>query len=184
MEENKHDDQDRIWFIRIQQDDHDALRFLFDLYYILLCRYVFTLIEDEASSEDIVQDIFVYIWEHRKEIVITASVRGYLFAACRHKAMNHLRDTRKFTRFIPEQHEQNMVYEEMSVETDDLHRLIEEAIMNLPEKCAKVYRLSREEDLSHKEIAEREGIAVKTVEAHIHTALKRMKGFLTKYSNK
>ena len=160
----------------MQKGNKDDLRPLFDRYYVLLCRYVNTLVDDEAAAEDIVQGIFIYIWDHRRDIVITHSVRTYLFAACHNKALNHLRDRRKFTRFEPEQHDS--VYEEMSVETDDLHRLIEEAVMSLPEKCGKIFRMSREEELSYKEIAKREGIAVKTVEAQIHTALKRLKKYL------
>ena len=174
-------DPDNKCIKRLQQGDDEGLRILFDRYYVPLCRYVRTLVEDEASAEDIVQGIFIYLLEHRQDIVITGSVRTYLFAACRNKALNHLRDMRKFTRFEPEQHEQDMVYEDMTVETDDLHRLIEEAVMSLPEKCGKIFRMSREEGLSYKEIAEREGIEVKTVEAHIHTALKRLKQYLAKY---
>jgi len=170
-------DTDKIWFSRIQQNDGEGLRYLFDCYYVLLCRYVNTLIEDEVAAEDIVQGIFIYIWECRQDIVITDSVRSYLFAACRHKSMNYLRDRYKFTRFVQEQHDS--VFEEMAVEADDLHRLIEEAVMSLPEKCGKIFRMSHEEELSYKKIAELEGIAVKTVEAHIHTALKRLRKFLT-----
>ena len=169
-------DAEILWFNWIQKGNEEGLRLLFDCYYVSLCRYVNTLINDEAAAEDIVQGVFIYLWEHRQDIVITNTVRGYLFAACRNKALNHLRNIRKFTRFVPEQHDS--VYEEMAVETNDLHRLIEEAVMSLPEKCGKIFRMSREEELSYKDIAEREGIAVKTVEAQIHTALKRIKKHL------
>ena len=170
------DQTDKTWFNDIQQGNHKSLRLLFDRYYAALCRYVHILIEDVAAAEDIVQGIFIYIWEHRQDIVITGSVRSYLFTSCRYKSLNYLRDMRKFTRFEPEQHDS--VYEEMSVETDDLHRLIEEAVMSLPEKCGKIFRMKNEEELSYKEIAQREGIAVKTVEAHIHTALKHLKKYM------
>lgn len=170
-------DTDKIWFTRLQQGNHEAFRFLFDRYYTPLCRYVNTLILDETGAEDIVQGVFVYLWEHRADMLLTHSVQSYLFAACRHKALNHLRDQRKFTPFVPEQHDS--IYEEMGVEMDDLHRLIEEAVMCLPEKCGKIFRMSRDEDLSYKEIAEREGIAVKTIESQIHTAIKRIKRHLT-----
>ena len=169
-------DTDEICFTRLQQGNDEGMRHLFERYYTSLCRYVHTLIKEEASAEDIVQGVFIYMWEHRQDIVITGSVRAYLFASCRNKAMNHLRDNQKFTRFDPELHD--TVYEEMSVETDDLHRLIEEAVMSLPEKCGKIFRMKRDDELSYKEIAEREGIAVKTVEAQIHTALKRLKKYL------
>lgn len=172
-------DTDIICFNRIQKGNEESLRLLFDRYYVLLCRYVNSLIDDQDTAEDIVQGVFIYIWGHSQDIVITNSVRTYLFAACRNKALNHLRDMRKFTRFVPEQHDS--VYEEMAVETDDLHRLIEEAVMSLPEKCGKIFRMSREEELSYKEIAKREGISVKTVEAQMYTALKRLKKYLTTY---
>jgi len=85
---------------------------------------------------------------------------------------------RKFTQFVPE--EMDMVYEDLSVETNDLYRLLEEAVMNLPEKCAKIFRMHHEEDLTYKEIADREGIAEKTVEAHLYTALKRLRKYIVK----
>ena len=169
-------DPDKIWFIRLQQGDHQGLRYLFDQYYTPLCRYVNTLIMDETEAEDIVQTIYIYVWEHREDITLTGSVRSYLFAACHHKALNYLRDKRKFTPFMPEHHD--IIYVEMDVETNDLHRLIEEAVLRLPEKCGKIFRMSRVEDLSYKEIADREGITVKTVEAQIHTALKRLRKYL------
>ena len=171
------DERDIIWFNRIRQGDGESLRYLFDCYYVFMCRYVNTLIEDEAVAEDIVQNIFIYIWECRQDIVITNSVRNYLFASCRHKSMNYLRDTQKFTRFVQEQHDS--VFEEMDIDTDDLHRLIEEAVMSLPERCGKIFRMSYEKELSHKEIAEIEGISLKTVEAHMHAALIRLRRFLT-----
>ena len=168
-----------MWFNRMQKSNEEGLRYLFDCYYVSLCRYVNTLVDDETAAEDIVQDVFIYIWEHRQDIVITNSVRTYLFASCRNKSLNHLRNKHKFTRFVPEQHDS--VYEEMAVETEDLYCLIEEAVMSLPEKCGKIFRMSREEELSYKEIAEREGIAVKTVEVQIYTALKRLKKYLATY---
>ena len=170
-------DTDILWFNRIQQGDEESFRLFFDTYYVVLCRYVNTLMEDEAAAEDLVQDLFLYIWEHRLTIAITDSVRNYLFTACRNRVLNYLRDRQRFTRFDTEQHE--TVYEEWAVETEDLLRLIEEAVSSLPEKCGKIFRMSREEELSHKEIALREGVSSKTVEAHIHTALKRLKKYLT-----
>ena len=172
-------DTDKEWLLQLKQDNNSGLRLLFDRYYIVLCRYVNALIEDESASEDIVQGIFIYLWEHRQDIAISGSVRSYLFAASRNKALNHLRNMRKFTRFVPEQ--QDCIYEEMNVETDDLHHLIEEAVMDLPEKCGQIFRMSREEKLSYKEIADRKGISVRTVESQIHTALKRLKMYLAKH---
>ena len=73
---NMTNETDKIWFNRMQQDDDEGLRLLFDGYYVVLCRYVNTLIEDEIAAEDIVQGIFIYIWEHRHDILITSSVRA------------------------------------------------------------------------------------------------------------
>ncbi len=165
----------------MQQNNEQGFRSLFDRYYVALCRYVNTLIEDEAESEDITQGVFIYLWEHRSDLVITSTIRTYLFAACRYKALNYLRNTRKFTRFVPEL--QESIYEDLSVEAEELCRLVEEAVMTLPEKCHRIFHLSREEKLSHKEIAEQEGIAVKTVEAQIHIAIKRLRKYLATHLN-
>ena len=173
---------DLVWFKLLQQSNEEGLRALFDKYYIVLCRYAYTLLEDETISEDIVQELFIYLWEKRHEISVTTSVKYYLFGSVRNKTLNYLRDNRKFTQLLQET--DSSVYEDMSVETEELYRLIEEAVESLPQKCKDIFRLSRNEELSYKEIAAQREISVKTVEAQIHLAIKKVKKYLTsRYTN-
>lgn len=169
-----------IWFKLIQQDKEEGLRFLFDKYYTALCRYVHTLINDETASEDIVQGVFIYLWENRNKIEITTSAKTYLYAAVKNKSYNYIRDNKRFVPLSPDI--DVSVYEELSVETEDIHRLIREAVESLPEKCKDIFRLSRNEGLSYKEIATRKGISTKTVESQIHLAIKKIRTYLAKYA--
>ena len=165
-----------MWFERMQQNDDKGLRALFDAYYTVLCRYALTITDNEMASEDVVQGVFIYLWENRQQITITTTVKNYLFAATRNKALNYLRDSSPFSP-LPET--ETLVYEDLSVETDELFRLIEEAIQILPEKCRNIFILSRKEELSYEEIALQKGISAKTVEAQIHIAIKRLRKYLT-----
>jgi RNA polymerase sigma-70 factor (ECF subfamily) len=164
------------WFKLIQQDKEEGLRFLFDKYYTVLCRYVYTIIENEAAVEDIVQGVFIYLWENRNKIEITTSVKTYLYTSARNKSYNYIRDNKRFVPLSPDI--DISVYEELSVETEDIHRLIRKAIESLPEKCKEIFQLSRDEGLSCKEIASRKGISTKTVESQIHIAIKKLRKYL------
>lgn len=168
---------DNIWFVQMQQGDPNGLRSLFDCYYTVLCRYAYTLTGDKILSEDIAQGIFIYIWEHREHITITASVKTYLFTAIRNKSLNSLRNTNRFSPLHPDI--SLSAYEDMSVEADELSCFIEEAVQSLPEKCREIFQLSRNDELSYKEIAERKGISPKTVESQIHLAIKKLRKYLS-----
>ena len=100
----------------------------------------------------------------------------YLFQAARNKCLNNIRD-RKNTCSI-EESGYDAYLEDTSVEVNELNRIIEEAVLSLPEKCGEVFRKSREEHLSNQEIAKEMQISVKTVEAQITKALKMIRKYL------
>ncbi|MDR1585401.1 MAG: sigma-70 family RNA polymerase sigma factor, partial [Prevotellaceae bacterium] len=102
---------------------------------------------------------------------------AYLFQAARNKSLNFLR-RKKQTVSLNAVEFDIVETNTASLETEELYRLIQEAVLDLPDKCREVFHLSRNENLSNKEIAEKLGISVKTVEAQITKALKRIKDFL------
>ncbi|MDR1864323.1 MAG: RNA polymerase sigma-70 factor [Bacteroidales bacterium] len=166
-----------VWFELLRQGNAAGLRALFDRYYTALCMYVHTLTGNTALSEDVVQGIFIYLWENRRAIHLTTSVRAYLYGAAKNKALNSLRIAGRFTSLSPDM--DTSVYEDLSVETEELYRLIEEAVQSLPEKCREIFRLSRDEELTYKKIAEIKNISPKTVETQIHLAIKRLRCYLS-----
>lgn len=161
----------------IQSGDEHAFKYLFDSYFTSLCRYMYLYLDNTQEVEELALDIFLYIWEHREQININLSFKAYLFQAARNRCLNSLRD-RKQTLSIDEVGD--IANDEVAsvLEMEELSRLILEAVCSLPERCREVFRKSREENLTNSEIAGEMQISVKTVEAQITKALKRIKEFL------
>jgi RNA polymerase sigma-70 factor (ECF subfamily) len=134
-------------------------------------------IPDKAVVEELALDIFVYIWENRTTLQIQLSFKAYLFQAARNKCLNELRQKKK-TVSLNDIDIDIVDTEILSLENEELYKLIQEAVSALPDKCREVFNLSRNENLSNKEIAERLDISIKTVEGQITKALKRIKDFL------
>ena len=131
---------------------------------------------DRTSAEEIVLDTFTHIWQHAGELRISTSVRAYLFRAVRNRALNRLRDER--TDGIPIGKGPEPLFtnpEALQLEADEMLLLIAEAVSQLPDRCREVFRKSREEGLSNAAIANQMRISVKTVEAQITKALRRIR---------
>lgn len=161
----------------IREGDKLAFRHFFESYFTSLCRFMHVYIPDKAVVEELALDIFVYIWENRTTLQIQLSFKAYLFQAARNKCLNELRQKKK-TVSLNDIDIDIVDTEILSLENEELYKLIQEAVSALPDKCREVFNLSRNENLSNKEIAERLDISIKTVEGQITKALKRIKDFL------
>lgn len=158
-------------------DKHRKLGFdlIFERYWQRLFRYAYAIYTDDSICEDIVQEVFVSLWENSKTQKIL-SLEAYLLRAVKNRVINHLRDL-KFTR------EHQEVLNSLSVpakvdqylEYDDVETLIYSEIDKLPPKCKKVFLLSRFEDVPNAEIATKLNISIRTVEKHISEALKHLR---------
>jgi len=169
-------------FTAMLNDDREAFSELFHRYYSLLCAFAFQRLGDEAKTEEIVQGLFVRIWEKRGQLQIRKSVKSYLFRALQNELVN-LAEHRKV-----EQKYLETLRKENSAEADNqelpeigLMQKIEEAIENLPPRRREIFRLSREAGLSYREIAEKCEISVKTVEAQMGLALRQLRDALKDY---
>ncbi len=170
-------DDDIILLNLIREGDRLAFRHLFESYFTPLCRFMHLYVRETTIVEELALDIFTYVWENRKTLQITISIKAYLFQAARNKCLNMLRQKKLTVRL----EDTDLDFAEtnvMSLETDELYQLIQEAVLALPDKCKEVFQLSRTENLTNQEIATKLNISVKTVEAQITKALKRIKDFL------
>lgn len=178
MSDNEYDVH--LW-LRIERGGEiAAFRELFDRYYAPLCRFAEFWLRDRASAEEVVLDVYTHVWQHAAELRITVSVRAYLFRAVRNRALNRLRDDR-FS-YIPFE-ELGEVFaspESLQIETDEITQLVAEAVSQLPGRCRDIFLKSRNEQLSNAEIATEMHISVKTVEAQMSKALRRLRGLLHK----
>ena len=161
----------------IKQDDQLAFKQVFYKYIDPLSHFVNFYIHDWDATEELVMDLFSFIWENRTTLEIKITLKAYLFQAAKNKAFTHKRD-KKETVAIDDVSGQLFSTEDWQVEFDELTRLVEEAVSLLPEKCREIFSRSRDKNLTNREIAEELGISVKTVEGQITIALKKIKAFL------
>jgi RNA polymerase sigma-70 factor, ECF subfamily len=171
---NRQNDQEL--FTKVKEGDEKAFEVLFRAYYPFLCMYCTRLIKDASAAEEIVQELFVKLWEKRSQIMIESSVKNYLFRAVKNHCLNYIKHNH-----IKSEYNRKMLEasEPSSQETDepdaDLMQLIEESISSLPDKRREIFRLNREEGLKYREIAEKLNISIKTVETQMGLALKTLR---------
>lgn len=170
---------DDILLLKLIRDgDEHAFKYLFDSYFVPLCRYINIYLDNFGETEELALDLFTHLWEHREKIEITVSFKAYLFQAAHNRCLNVLRDRKQTTPLNESLQETLQTKDYSTLELEELRRLIAEAISALPEKCREVFLKSRHEHLTNQEIADRMNISVKTVEGQITKALKRIKEFL------
>ncbi|WP_257666246.1 RNA polymerase sigma-70 factor [Parapedobacter tibetensis] len=138
--------------------------------------YSYTILQDESMAEEIVQTVFLKLWENRERLSIHTSLRAYLYKSVYHESLNYLKHKKvqqKYMEGAVVEYKQKQT--EMDMEDKELRRHLKEALRQLPEKCRTVFQLSRFEELKYQEIADKLGISLKTVESHMGKALKLLR---------
>lgn len=159
-----------------QQDSRKAIDLLFVRDYEYLCRIAYRVLKDTNRSEDIVQDVFFELWKKRETIKIKTSIKAYLRRAVINKTLNFIRDQKiRMDDDSSLQFLDNKENIQLDMEASEMQGRIENALNDLPPKCKMVFMLSRYEQLSYQEIADKLEISTKTVENHISKALKRLR---------
>lgn len=163
--------------------DKDFSR-LFDEFYVPLCRFCMRLVVDRAVAEDIVQELFVYLWEKRERIAFGGSIRSYLFTSVKNRSLNYLKkhDSNSLSIDIEKLHEQTnnegYLSAEELIDGDEMEKTVEKAIAGLPLKCRTIFSMKRFGGMTNKEISDQLEISVKTVEAQMTIAIRKLKGYL------
>jgi RNA polymerase sigma-70 factor (family 1) len=169
--------EDLFLMQKLREGDIHALEVIFNKHYSNLSRYLLLLFKNDLLVDHIAQDIFVHLWENRETIEIKTSLESYIYTAGRFKALNQLRDAKLQDsirqRMGNDVHESQTV--DSAVETEDLEHIIQEAISALPARCQQIFRLSREDTMSYKEIAGYLNISQNTVEGQMAIALKKLR---------
>jgi len=159
----------------IGNDDYTSYNRLFVRYYSRLCCYVYRLLGEKEDAEDVVQELFLTLWNNRKKIAIVENVSGYLYKMARNLALNHIRTQTNYKTILDNQEEQLPYYEENSLETEEFRMALYDCINLLPGRCKEVLLLHRVKGLKQKEIADQLSISVKTIKNQIWASLQRLK---------
>jgi RNA polymerase sigma-70 factor (family 1) len=155
--------------------DKKAFDRIYEMYWKRLFMYAYRIFEDKAICEDVVQEVFIKLWENagKREIQL---LEPYLFKAVKYQISNVIRNIKDTSQL---DHVMSLLTNEMApdnlLELEETAAAIHNSVEQLPEKCRQIYILSREEYLSNKEIAHQMNISVRTVEAHLYKALKVIK---------
>mgnify|MGYP001599472838 CR=1 FL=1 len=159
----------------IAEGDVQALEKLFKAHYRPLCGFALGYLKDADQAEDIVQELFVRLWQDREGLSITTSVKPHLFTAVRNRCLNALAEKKRM-RPLDEEADDTINSEERGEdELTERAARVQAVIEALPTERRKIFRLSRNQGLKYYEIAERLGISVKTVENQMGKALKTLR---------
>lgn len=171
--------EEKYWLERLKEGDEAALRKIFDAFYPDLVARIFRIIPDPDTCQDIAQDVVVELWNRRDTIEIHSSLGAYLNRAAVNRALNYIKSRNRNvvdgSAEISETADVSDINAVAAEQTEELESRLHEAINRLPERCRAVFALSRFEELSHKEIADRLGISVKTIENQITKAMKLLR---------
>lgn len=159
--------------LSIKSGNRSAFTSLFEHFHQSIFNFIVYKTGDRDLSEDILQETFLKVWRKREELDETRSIKSFLFTMANNSAINHFRHQK-----VVYSHQANYQLEtddrslEDIVKSKEFYDQVFGAIEDLPEKTRITFMMSRFEDLSYKEIAERTEVSIKTVESHIGKALR------------
>jgi RNA polymerase sigma-70 factor (family 1) len=162
-------------------DDQQAFELIFENTYAVLCGISFRMTKSAECAEEIVDDVFCSFWKNRKKINIAMSFTPYLIASVRNRSLDYLRKLKNEKSATLE-----VAIGMASSETipsdllayEELNTHILAAIQSLPTQCKLIFTMSRDQDLTYKEISEKLGISIKTVDTQMGRAIKHIRNEL------
>lgn len=155
-----------------------TLHKLFDHYWKPLFQFSFNILRDDDDAKDVVQEVFIALWDRKLDLVIHSSIESYLFTSVRYKSLTKLSQRLSSNeRNLPLE---NYIEQTFSDAVDplimkELQQEIDLQINKLPERMQEVIRLKTKESLSIREIAEKLDISEETVKNHLASARKRLR---------
>lgn len=160
---------------KLRLGQQEAYRFIFEKYYEWLCNYLLKLTGDRQLSEDLVQECLLNIWDKRKTLIISTSIKNYLFRSCHNQFLMHLRKEKKNKVLLDEirwttvfeVYQENLSRQQKEAQITKLNALLEA----LPPRCREVFVRGKLHELRYKDIAEEMGVSVKTVENQMAKAM-------------
>lgn len=176
-------------FVEISRGDRTVFEVLFKKLYARLCVFAESMVHNRDVAEDIVQGVFCLLWEKRKELCITGSLKSYLYSSVYNAAMDLLKHEKvklAFSDFMQKHGSvsENEIEHLFDQENNDLLvRQINDAINNLPMQCRDIFLLSRFAGKKNMEIALKLNISVRTVETQLYRAMVHLRKDLSGLRN-
>ncbi|HWW42400.1 RNA polymerase sigma-70 factor [Pedobacter sp.] len=159
----------------LKSGDQSAFTEIYNRYWSVMYAHVYKMLRDREEAKDVIQEIFSKLWLKAAEIRSNQNLAGFLYVAARNRVLNLMEQNRvrndyvkSIASFISEIDPSAIDH----VDEKKLTQIIEQEILNLPPKMREIFEMSRKENLSHKEIAEKLNISDQTVKKQVQNALK------------
>lgn len=182
---------DEIYLDLLRSGSEDGVKMIFDRYYNGLCLYAESIIRDHCAAEEIVEDLFIYLWKNCKTVSIKSSVKNYLYRSVHNNCITYLEKLKTQRKLLD-------VANYTLADIDILHPLTDDILISdliareleekareienlLPDQCRRIYLLSRLENLSYSEIASKLNISVGTVKTQMSRAFQYFRDNLKEY---
>ncbi len=166
---------DEILIVAIRDNDYISYNKLFVRYYSRLCLYVYSILMDKNDAEDVVQELFLHLWNNRKKIEIEENVSRYLYTMAKNLTLNHLRSQTNYRNLLEKQEKGLPYYEENTLESDEYRIALYDCINLLPVRSREVLLMHRIKGFKQKEIADKLNITVKTIKNQIWASLQKLR---------
>lgn len=169
---------------KIRNGDEQAFEEVFRGLYPKLCVFANRFLADHDHSEEVVQEVFFTFWAKRESLEIKGEIGAYLYRSVRNACINQLNHQKVKQAYISDQLKESIENHQLEADPmvqSELQRKIPECMSKLPTERQRIFRLSREDGLKYREIAEKLGISIKTVEAQMGKALANLKECLKEY---
>ncbi len=183
-EEDKKRRKTEVLFDQVRRGDQKAFELIFSIFFARLNDFAKNVVRDEFISQDIVQEVFVKVWEKKAEIE-SLNLEGYLFRLVRNRCIDYIKHLKVVNNRMQEIHSTTKYEELYRIDfignepyiliEEELRTKIEKTIQRLPDRCREVFILSRMDGLKNKEISEKLQINIKNVERHISRALQEFR---------
>lgn len=162
-------------FLAIKNDDYISYNTLFTYYYAPLCQYVYSLLKDKEDTEDVVQELFLRLWNNRRKITIEENMSGYLYKMAKNRTLNHIRFQSKYKAILEKQEGDMSGYEDDRLESKEIRMALYDCIDRLPGRLKEVLLLHRIKELKQKEISEKLNISIQTIKNQIWMSLQKLR---------
>ena len=172
-------DVDQLFKKVVNENSYHDFEIIYKHYYDYLCHYAWKFVNEKELAEEVVSEVFYKLWKNKKKIKVKTSFRSYLFIAVRNQSFDYLRKIRKVNYIDDTEAIKSKIVDRHSPLEEaifnEIYLNLEKAIENLPQQCRLIFRMSRDEGLRYREIANQLNISIKTVETQMGRALKRLR---------
>lgn len=176
MPDNEH--IKRLLIAISRDNDQSAYRNLFMLLHPRLKQFAYSILKSGEEAEELVSDVFIKLWQKRAQLDTIQTPLLYFYKTTKNLALNQLEKKKKFVNTAPNdwlvQINSHYFNPEQMMLSDEVIRQIRKAINDLPARCRLIFKLVKEDGLKYKEVAELLQLSVKTVEAQMAIALRRI----------